>query len=74
MMVSIGRQQRHTLTAMPPSDLVSTPEAAKVLGVSPRTLQRYVKAGLILPEITLPSGQYRWNVAKLRRQIGIPEE
>jgi DNA-binding transcriptional MerR regulator len=57
-----------------PSDLVSTPEAAKALGVSPRTLQRYVKAGLVTPEITLPSGQYRWNVAKLRRQIGIAEE
>lgn len=55
---------------MPPSDLVPTPEAAKALGVSPRTLQRYVRAGLVTPEITLPSGQYRWNVEKLRRQIG----
>ncbi|MEJ2865092.1 MerR family DNA-binding transcriptional regulator [Actinomycetospora flava] len=59
---------------MPPSDLVSTPEAAKALGVSARTLQRYVTQGLVTPEITLPSGQYRWNVAKLRRQIGIAEE
>jgi DNA-binding transcriptional MerR regulator len=62
------------VTGVPPSDLVSTPEAAKALGVSPRTLQRYVRAGLVTPEITLPSGQYRWNVAKLRRQIGIAEE
>ncbi len=59
---------------MPPSDLVPTPEAAKALGVSPRTLQRYVRAGLVTPEITLPSGQYRWNVAKLRRQIGAATE
>ncbi|WP_433033141.1 MerR family DNA-binding transcriptional regulator [Actinomycetospora sp. CA-053990] len=59
---------------MSPSDLVSTPEAAKALGVSPRTLQRYVRAGLVTPEITLPSGQYRWNVAKLRRQIGIASD
>jgi DNA-binding transcriptional MerR regulator len=57
-----------------PSDLVSTPEAARALGISPRTLQRYVKGGLVTPEITLPSGQYRWNVAKLRRQIGIADE
>ena len=59
---------------MPPSELVSTPEAARALGVSPRTLQRYVKNGQVTPEITLPSGQYRWNVAKLRRQIGIAED
>ncbi|MDD7968706.1 MerR family DNA-binding transcriptional regulator [Actinomycetospora lemnae] len=59
---------------MPPSELVSTPEAAKALGVSPRTLQRYVRNGQVTPEITLPSGQYRWNVAKLRRQIGMADE
>lgn len=55
--------------AVPPSDLVSTPEAARALGVSARTLQRYVRAGLVTPEITLPSGQYRWSVSKLRAQI-----
>jgi predicted site-specific integrase-resolvase len=59
---------------MAPSDLVSTPEAARALGVSARTLQRYVKDGQVTPEITLPSGQYRWNVAKLRRQIGMADE
>jgi predicted site-specific integrase-resolvase len=59
---------------MPPSDLVSTPEAARALGISSRTLQRYVKAGFVTPEITLPSGQYRWNVPKLRRQIGMAED
>ena len=59
---------------MPPSELVSTPEAAKSLGISARTLQRYVTQGLVTPEITLPSGQYRWNVPKLRRQIGMADE
>ena len=59
---------------MSPSDLVPTPEAAKALGISPRTLQRYVRNGQVTPEITLPSGQYRWNVAKLRRQIGAETE
>jgi predicted site-specific integrase-resolvase len=59
---------------MSPSDLVSTPEAAKALGVSARTLQRYVHDGHVTPEITLPSGQYRWNVTKLRRQIGLPPD
>ncbi|PVY95875.1 MerR family transcriptional regulator [Actinomycetospora cinnamomea] len=59
---------------MPPSELVSTPEAARSLGVSARTLQRYVRDGVVTPEITLPSGQYRWDIAKLRRQIGMPDD
>lgn len=57
------------MTPVPPSDLVTTPDAARALGISPRTLQRYVRNGVVTPEITLPSGQYRWDVAKLRAQI-----
>jgi predicted site-specific integrase-resolvase len=49
--------------------LVPTPDAAKALGISARTIQRYVKAGLITPDLTLPSGRYRWNVSRLRDQI-----
>jgi len=49
--------------------LVTTTEAAKQLGISSRTLQRYVAAGLITPDLTLPSGRYRWDVDKLRDQI-----
>ena len=47
----------------------TTPDAARALGISSRTLQRYVSKGVVTPEITLPSGQYRWDVAKLRAQI-----
>lgn len=65
----IGRLRRHTVTPVPPSDLVTTPDAARALGISSRTLQRYVSKGVVTPEITLPSGQYRWDVAKLRAQI-----
>ena len=55
--------------------LVTTTEAAKQLGISSRTLQRYVAAGLIVPDLTLPSGRYRWDVAKLREQINaIPRD
>lgn len=54
---------------MPEPTLVTTPEAARQLGVSARTLQRYVVAGLITPDLRLPSGRYRWDVAKLRQQI-----
>jgi DNA-binding transcriptional MerR regulator len=49
--------------------LVTTPEAARALGISARTIQRYVVAGLITPDLRLPSGRYRWDVAKLRDQI-----
>lgn len=60
---------------MPEPTLVTTPEAARQLGVSARTLQRYVVAGLITPDLRLPSGRYRWDVAKLRQQINsLPRE
>ncbi len=48
---------------------MTTPEAARQLGISARTLQRYVNAGWITPDLTLPSGRYRWDVARLRDQI-----
>jgi DNA-binding transcriptional MerR regulator len=53
--------------AEPP--LVPTGQAARTLGISSRTLQRYVRSGLIIPDLTLASGQYRWDVARLREQI-----
>jgi DNA-binding transcriptional MerR regulator len=49
--------------------LVTTPEAARQLGISARTIQRYVQAGLITPDLRLPSGRYRWDVERLREQI-----
>jgi DNA-binding transcriptional MerR regulator len=49
--------------------LVTTPEAARQLGISARTIQRYVQQGLIKPDLRLPSGRYRWNVGRLRDQI-----
>lgn len=54
---------------MPDPQLVPTPDAARALGISARTIQRYVKAGLITPDLRLPSGRYRWDVARLREAI-----
>ena len=54
---------------MPKPSLVTTPEAARQLGISARTLQRYVQAGYVKPDLRLPSGRYRWDVANLRDQI-----
>jgi DNA-binding transcriptional MerR regulator len=48
---------------------VPTPIAARQLGISARTLQRYARAGLITPALRLPSGQLRWDVEDLRRQL-----
>jgi DNA-binding transcriptional MerR regulator len=57
------------VTAVPKPTLVTTPEAARQLGISARTIQRYVQAGLITPDLRLPSGRYRWDVDRLREQI-----
>lgn len=49
--------------------LISTPDAAKRLGVSARTLQRYVKRGLLTPSVILANGEYRWDYEQLREQM-----
>lgn len=49
--------------------LVTTAEAARLLGVSRSTVQRYVKAGLLRPAHVLPSGHLRWDLDDLRRQL-----
>ena len=64
-----GVVRRLTLILVRERELVTTPEAARQLGISARTLQRYVNAGWITPQLTLPSGRYRWDVARLRDQI-----
>ncbi|QUH05397.1 helix-turn-helix domain-containing protein [Saccharopolyspora erythraea] len=49
--------------------LVTTGELARELGISPRTVARYVQAGLLEPtEITL-GGHYRWDIDEVREQI-----
>ncbi len=48
---------------------MTTQQAAKLLGISRRTLARYVVNGDVVPTVTLPSGHHRWDVADLRRQL-----
>lgn len=52
-----------------PADLVPTYLAAKRLGVSRRTLQRWATNGLVTPDLTTPGGHYRWDVERLRAEI-----
>ncbi|MGH3917378.1 MAG: helix-turn-helix domain-containing protein [Pseudonocardiaceae bacterium] len=51
------------------SDLLTTTQAAEVLGVSGRTLARYVERGWLQPTVVLPSGHFRWDVQEIRRQL-----
>jgi excisionase family DNA binding protein len=53
---------------------VSTEQAAERVGVAYRTLLRWVKAGQITPAMHTPGGQFRWDIADLRRQLGMPPD
>lgn len=49
--------------------MVSSTELAKALGLSPRSIQRYVKAGMIAPLYVTPGGHYRWSIADVVGQL-----
>jgi DNA-binding transcriptional MerR regulator len=49
--------------------LVGTGEAARALGISPRTLAHYAQTGQLEPALVLPSGYYKWDVEDIRRQL-----
>ena len=51
------------------ADLLTTSELAKALGLSLRSVQRYVAAGQITPELTTPGGHHRWDAEKVREQL-----
>ena len=48
---------------------MTTAEAARELGVSRRTLLRYVERGYLTPAVVLPSGHLRWDLDDLRQQL-----
>ncbi|WP_433870103.1 MerR family DNA-binding transcriptional regulator [Saccharopolyspora sp. CA-218241] len=48
---------------------LTTGEVARKLGISPRTLARYVREGLLEPSLTLPSGHHRWAWDDVVRQM-----
>lgn len=49
--------------------MLTSAQAAKVLGISPRTLTRYAERGQLIPTLVLPSGHYRWSLEDIRRQM-----
>lgn len=48
---------------------MTTAQAAKVLGISRRTLSRYAEQGQLKPTLVLPSGHYRWALSDIREQL-----
>jgi predicted site-specific integrase-resolvase len=49
--------------------MLNTREAADAIGISPKTLQRYVTEGKVRPTLRLPSGQMRWDLDELKHQL-----
>lgn len=49
--------------------LVTSGELAEELGISARTVSRYVREGLLTPTETTLGGHYRWDVNQVREQI-----
>ena len=52
-----------------PDRLVSTGEAARSLGISGRTLARWVQEGRVDPALTTAGGHYRFDVEQLRADL-----
>ena len=59
----------HTFAHVPPEELLTTGETAKRLGLSRSTLWRYVKAGLIEPDLVTAGGHFRFDPEHVRRQL-----
>lgn len=52
-----------------PDRLLTTPELARELGLSTRSIRRYLHDGKISPEITSPGGHHRWDADNVRAQL-----
>jgi DNA-binding transcriptional MerR regulator len=48
---------------------MTTAEAAKAIGVSRATLASYARRGLLRPAFRLPTGQLRWRLSDVERQL-----
>ena len=66
-----GTRAEHAVTCVNVAErpLVTTTEAARLLGVSTRTLQQWRTDGTVLPDLVTPGGHARWDVERLRREL-----
>ena len=53
---------------------LTTKQAAEQIGVGVSTLQSWAAKGLVTPKWRTPGGQARWDLADLRRQLGMPAD
>lgn len=51
---------------------LSTPEAARALGIPVSTLQAWARQGRITPTWQTPTNRYQWDLDDLRRQLNMP--
>jgi DNA-binding transcriptional MerR regulator len=49
--------------------LLTTPELARALSLSTKSIQRYLRDGKIKPAYTTPGGHHRWDLADVTRQL-----
>jgi excisionase family DNA binding protein len=56
-----------------PDRLVTTGEAARAVGVSPRSLARWAQEGVVMPAWRTPGGHLRWDIDQLRQQLSTAE-
>jgi len=67
---SAGQVNRSlTVTGVPAPQLLTTTQAATELGITSRTLARYVERGWLTPTVVLPSGHYRWDMDQIHAQL-----
>jgi hypothetical protein len=48
---------------------LTTEQLARVLGISGRTVLRYVERGILVPTRRLPSGHFLWTMEDAERQL-----
>jgi predicted site-specific integrase-resolvase len=58
---------------VPPEErrLLTTAQAAKIIGTSSRSLSRWAAEGKVTPAAVLPGGALRWDMKDLRRQLAV---
>ena len=59
------------MTESPLIELVGTSRAARAVGVSPGTLLNWHRDGRATPAYITPGGVARWDVDRLRTELGI---
>jgi DNA-binding transcriptional MerR regulator len=54
---------------VPQPKLLTSSQLALELGVSRRSIARYVQAGILVPELYTPGGQARFDLEDSKRQL-----